>query len=179
LTVVATWALGSVQLLHGGWEEAEQRLAAALDLARERRVGLYLESSMLASLAEAAAGRGEIERAVQRAEEAVAAARRCGVELYECEALLVLARTLLSRGGGAAHAAATAALARAERQARAQGLGGLAARVHLAKADVEQALGREAHAAAERRAARAAFVAIGADALAARVAESPPHRAAS
>ncbi len=158
LTVVATWALGSVHLLHGGWEEAEQRLAAALDLARERRVGLYLESSMLASLAEAAAGRGE---------------------LYECEALLVLARALLSRGGGAAHAAATAALARAELQVRAQGLVGLAPRVHLANADLARALGREAHAAAERRAARAAFVAIGADALAARLAEPQPHRAAS
>jgi len=113
LHVIASQALGMAELAAGRWEEAAMTLARALSEARQHRVGLCEEASLLAYLALALLGVGDKAVAVSRAEEAVVVARRQGARVLECLALLTRARVLREVSGpeGTVHDDLIAALA--------------------------------------------------------------------
>jgi ATP/maltotriose-dependent transcriptional regulator MalT len=101
----STWAiavsastLGRAQITGQRWSEARAALEYALEQARQHKLGLEAEASYLAFLAEALAGCGELERAFETAEEAVAVARRKGTLFWELQAQTALATVLLRRG---------------------------------------------------------------------------------
>jgi len=100
----STWAiavsastLGRAHLTGQRWSQARESLEYALAQARQHKLGLEAEASYLALLAEALAGCGELEHAVETAEEAVAVARRKGTLFWELQAQNVLATVLLRR----------------------------------------------------------------------------------
>jgi len=107
----------------------------ALALIREHRVNVTFEAAYLAGLADAHLGRGEAERARTLAEEAVAAAGRCGSRLNEIGAYLSLARAHLGATGAAARSEIEAALPRAEALIEQTGAAATAPRVRLARAE--------------------------------------------
>src|SRR5206468_7112172 len=78
--------LGYAHLLNEKWAEAIALLEGALALARDRAVGLFWEPFTLAVLAEAHLGSGQVGRAWQVADEAVARARQIGARVDEIQA---------------------------------------------------------------------------------------------
>jgi len=91
---------GRAHLLAERWDEAATAFTAARDLARARRVTLYGEGIMLAGLAEAELGRGNLAAARRAAEESVAVSTRW--KRVHVDAQLTLARVLLRIDGLAA-----------------------------------------------------------------------------
>jgi class 3 adenylate cyclase/tetratricopeptide (TPR) repeat protein len=94
---VAASTLGRAHLVGQHWPQARESLEFALAQARQHRLGLEAEASYLAFLAEALAGCGELEQALETAEEAVAVARRKGTLFWELQAQTALATVLLRR----------------------------------------------------------------------------------
>jgi class 3 adenylate cyclase/tetratricopeptide (TPR) repeat protein len=88
-------SLGVAYLMNGQPREAVGAAERALAIARETGTILQSEAVFVANLAAAYLGTGEEERAIEHASEAVAIARRRKTMLFECRALLVLARALL------------------------------------------------------------------------------------
>jgi class 3 adenylate cyclase/tetratricopeptide (TPR) repeat protein len=103
-------ALGIAHLMREEWDEAVASSSRALEIARESGTGLPDEGFYLANLALALAGRGDAGPARERAEEAIAAAKRRSTAWAECYACWALARVLLALGDDLQ--AAEAALAR-------------------------------------------------------------------
>ncbi len=100
----STWAiavsastLGRAHIAGKNWSEARASLEFALAQAREHKLGLEAEASYLAFLAEALAGGGELEQALETAEEAVAVSRRRGTLFWELQSQTALATVLLRR----------------------------------------------------------------------------------
>jgi adenylate cyclase len=91
--------LGRAHLMQGEWSVASDALSASLDTARRVRTGLAHEGATLGFLATAYLGAGDSTRARERADEAVAVARRRKTALYEIVALLARARVLLATDG--------------------------------------------------------------------------------
>jgi ATP/maltotriose-dependent transcriptional regulator MalT len=81
------------------WNDAIAALELARALTRERRTGLAAEGMILARLAEAHLGAGDLSGAREYADEAVAASRRYGTRIYEVAALLARARVGIAEGG--------------------------------------------------------------------------------
>jgi ATP/maltotriose-dependent transcriptional regulator MalT len=106
-------ALGCVHLANQDWKAAGDAFARALAIVRERRTGLHWEPRILAELAEAQLGAGDLEGARANAEDAVRRVRDTATKVTECRAQLTLARVLLRGPGAAAAAPIRAALARA------------------------------------------------------------------
>jgi adenylate cyclase len=90
--------LGRAHLLAREWRDAATALEHALQLTRERRTGLTIEGFILSFLAEALLGAGDLDGARERAEEAVAAARRRRTPTFEAAALLARARVAIAAG---------------------------------------------------------------------------------
>jgi len=90
-------ALGVAHLLHSDWDQASQACEEALRLAREES-GLEREANMLADLARARLGAGDVERARQLAAEAVARAEAQGTACFEVGARVALASALRASG---------------------------------------------------------------------------------
>jgi adenylate cyclase len=90
--------LGAAQALGREWKESADNLEWALSIARRQRL-LVSEAEILAQLSQAYLGLGHTERALVTAEEAVRSARGRGTKLFECDAQLALARTLLRTDG--------------------------------------------------------------------------------
>jgi tetratricopeptide (TPR) repeat protein len=80
-------------------------LERALASVRERRIQLSVEAPLQQLLAEAHLGLGQYESAKAECGEAIALARRQGTPLYECDAQLVLAGSLLRESGSHSEAA--------------------------------------------------------------------------
>ncbi len=89
-------SLGVAYLMNGQPHEAVAAAERALSTARESGTILQSEAVFIANLAAAYLGAGECEQAIARAREAVAVAQRRKTLLFECRALLVLARALLA-----------------------------------------------------------------------------------
>jgi tetratricopeptide (TPR) repeat protein len=98
-SVLALEGLGAASLAAGRGEDALRPLHEALTLARDRHVGLFDESSLLAYLADAHLHVGDEAAAVQAADEAVAVARQQAARVHECQALVARARALRSMAG--------------------------------------------------------------------------------
>jgi uncharacterized protein HemY len=96
--------LGRAHLLAQEWREAATALEQALALTRERRTGVTMEGLILWCLAEALHGAGDLGGARERAEEAVATARRRGTRAIEGAALLARARVAVATGDAASAA---------------------------------------------------------------------------
>jgi tetratricopeptide (TPR) repeat protein len=97
----ALWSLGRAHLLQGEWGVASDLLHASLDLTRKVRTGLGYEAAILAFLADARLGAGDLDGARERANEAVAVARARKTAIFEIVALLARARVLLATNGAA------------------------------------------------------------------------------
>ncbi|HXC53492.1 MAG TPA: adenylate/guanylate cyclase domain-containing protein [Candidatus Limnocylindrales bacterium] len=93
-------SLGVAQLLRGEWEEAVRSLETALSIARETGTFLQAEALVLANMADAYRGCGDLDRAIDVAREAVEVARTRRTLMHECRASLFLGRALLARGLG-------------------------------------------------------------------------------
>jgi adenylate cyclase len=110
---LACQAMSSAHLTAGAYEDAERYCAAALDLARTRRVNLQNEPLVLVGLARARLASGKAAEARAAAEEAVALAQERGLALAEMAAQIALASALCADEGVRARAAAERALKRA------------------------------------------------------------------
>jgi len=88
----------SFELFQGDFENAIASLERALAIARERHTGIEQEPNVLARLARAHLGRGNLPRAAALADEALALARERGSVHGEIPALDARARVLLARG---------------------------------------------------------------------------------
>ena len=86
----------------------------ALRLLRESHVAMEFEAELLASLADFLARRGETDRAIEIANEAIAIARKRNSRLPECRAQITLGRALLAAKGNEAADEAKSLLDRAE-----------------------------------------------------------------
>ncbi len=167
-------ALGFASLLNGAHGEAARLIDRALETARERHAGAEMEARLLAHLAEARLAAGETLAAREAAERAVDVARRRRARAFECQAELVLARTL--QASGAPEPEVRAALARASALAAETGAQLFVPFVHLERARLAERrsdsqarlaelgeaerlfarMGAERHAAAAREAAKSA-----------------------
>jgi class 3 adenylate cyclase/tetratricopeptide (TPR) repeat protein len=99
-------ALAFAHMAEARWPDAIAALEAALDFDRPR-VGTALGSRLLGSLAEAHRGAGDVARAREAADLAVATARRGGAAAMEVQGRLAQARVLLASDGAAAEIEAT------------------------------------------------------------------------
>jgi adenylate cyclase len=100
-------ALGRV----GDSDAAIAHLERALRIARESRTWRTIEAELLAHLAEACLGAGDVERAQRLAEEAIEIGRRRKTPVFEAHAHLALAHVLLARAGVDAKGETESALA--------------------------------------------------------------------
>src|SRR5206468_3631940 len=93
-------------------EAAASAFEQALSIVRERGIGLHWEPRILAELAEAQLGGGDVEKARATAEDAVRRVRALSTKVTECRALLTFARVLLRSEGAGARGPVEAALGR-------------------------------------------------------------------
>jgi len=91
----ADWRLGVALFLNGQVNEARETLEHTLALMRQCGTGLEVEARLLAWLAEAVIAGGDVARARQLADEALAVADRTGAVLDGIFARRTLARVLL------------------------------------------------------------------------------------
>ncbi len=96
--------VAEVQLFQGDFENAIGSFERALAIVREKHVGIEREANIVARLARAHLGAGDVARAASLADEALVMARERGARVAEVEALWVRARALLA-GGAAGEAA--------------------------------------------------------------------------
>jgi class 3 adenylate cyclase/tetratricopeptide (TPR) repeat protein len=169
--VVCYQGLGLAHLLNHEWRDAVSALESALAIARDTHANLCWEAGILARLAAAYVGRGELERARRAAEEALSVARHHGTKLWEHHAQLVLARVLMQTEGASAAAAIESTLSAAEASIEAIGATSYQPFVHVERAALARLAGDEAARERELREARRLFIEIGAAARAERLAK--------
>ena len=168
-------ALAIAHILNASWPEAIDAAERSLKLAREES-GLEREAEVLALLARAHRGSGDLETALALAEEAVAIAAQRGTPFHGVAADLELARALRVARGAEAADQIEACLARADRAVQETGGRVLAPQLLEEQALLAGLRGDAAGADAGLRAAHALYLEIGAGAHAARLAGSiaPP-----
>jgi len=157
------------RLMNEAWPEAIDAGKQALTIAREVS-GREREADLLAHLARAERGRGHLEAARAYAEEAVASADQRGTPFFGVSAALELARVLREADGAAAAAEIERLLARAERAVAASGGRALAPQVIEERAWLAELQGDAPRATATLGEAQRAYLEIGAQAHAERVA---------
>jgi tetratricopeptide (TPR) repeat protein len=87
------YSANGLALLSGGrWREAADSFERSLATSRQTRAGLFLGGFTLTGLARAYFGMGEAERALATAKQAVQACEQARIQMWECRALLALAR---------------------------------------------------------------------------------------
>jgi adenylate cyclase len=165
--VLAFGGLGLANVLDGQGCDALDALGQALAIARERRAGLQVEAQLLAHLARAQLGLGDVAAARATAEEAVAVAQRRGTRFFAIEADIVLARALIQAGARRDEVQATldAALALVEET----GARSYLPFIHVARAELAQAAGDAASRRRELREAHRLFTEMSAPIRAAAV----------
>jgi hypothetical protein len=136
------------------WKQAERAFTTALELARDRRVGLEFEALRLTNLSRALLGGGDAMKARKVAEEAVAVATERQMRHAAAPAHIALAHALCASEGRKARAAIEEALARASALVEETGARGIEPWVYEARAELGRTLGdpiardhhlREAH----------------------------------
>ena len=151
--VVAYGNFGALHATFGEWDEAEPATTTALELGRERRVGLEFESLNVAVLSQIALGKGDTARARTLAEESIALAEQRGqaVCVIQCVAL---ARALCASEGRKSRDAVERTLKAAEASVAETGARGLEPLIPEARAELARVCGdavacehylREAH----------------------------------
>ena len=106
-------ALGCVHLANRDWAASATAFEQALSIVLDRRIGIHWEARIVAELAEAQLGAGDVERARAGAEKAVRRAHELSTKVTECRALLTFARVLLRSGGEVVRGPVEEALRRA------------------------------------------------------------------
>jgi class 3 adenylate cyclase/tetratricopeptide (TPR) repeat protein len=154
----------------GDHAAAVEHLERALRTARETRAWLTIEGEILAHLAAAWLAAGEVQRAQELAEEAIACCRRRRTPVWEAQAHLALARARLVRADTDAEGEAEAALANALALLRQTQARAYEPYVHELRAELATRGGDAALRERELRDAHRLFVAIGATEHARRVA---------
>jgi len=163
--------LGTAQLVHEDWAEAERALSTALELVRLNRTGREYEAQLLLRLARARLGRGDAAEARRAAEEAVTLAGERGQLSFESRARLARARALCASEGAGARAAIEEDIEQASALVAATGCRAFAPSVAEARADLARALGDEAGHEQELREAHRLYNEIGATGHAQRLAQ--------
>jgi tetratricopeptide (TPR) repeat protein len=97
--VAALEALACANLLNARWQPCAEAAHEALAIAAASSVGNWIAPPLLAQLAEAELGLGEVEAARRTADEAVARMRKHEMRGRETRALLARARVLLATEG--------------------------------------------------------------------------------
>jgi adenylate cyclase len=162
--------LGTAQLVHEDWAEAERALSTALELVRLNRTGREYEAQLLLRLARARLGRGDAAEARRAAEEAVQLARERGQLYLESQARIALARALCASEGGEARAAIEDELGRASALLETTGGRAFEPWIAEARAELARTLGDEAGRERELRQAHRLYSEIGATGYAERLA---------
>ncbi|MBI3783065.1 MAG: AAA family ATPase [Deltaproteobacteria bacterium] len=106
----ANGIVGAAHRMREEWDEAAALIHAELAITRERGTGLLVEAVSIANLAEVYLGQGNLPKALQTAEEAVAVARLRGSRIFECDSLLAQFDVLLRFADAASQSKAEAAL---------------------------------------------------------------------
>jgi class 3 adenylate cyclase/tetratricopeptide (TPR) repeat protein len=117
----ALYNLGYVRLMVGETSEALAAIERSIELGREARTALELESLRVSGLSEALLGAGDADRALEAAQESVRLARERGNESTLAICYRVLAEALLAGNGPGRVAAAQEALEKATAAAEATG----------------------------------------------------------
>jgi tetratricopeptide (TPR) repeat protein len=167
--VLAYKALGLAHTLGGAWVDAVEILQASLRIALEAKANVLEEGSVRALLAEAHLGAGKRETARRLADDAVAAARRRGTPIYECQAQLARVTGLLETAGASAGRSIALGLARVRTLVEQTGARSYAPFVHERRAALARLRGEETVLARELAEARRQFLAIGATGHARRI----------
>ncbi|HEV3228557.1 MAG TPA: adenylate/guanylate cyclase domain-containing protein [Solirubrobacteraceae bacterium] len=165
--VLAASALAQAHITAGQWAEAAETSQEALDVARERGVGLVNEGPLLATLSDASLGRGDVGQACSFGKQAVAAARRRHTKAFEARAQISYGRALVRAPDDAR--TAEAALSRALELVHQTGAVSLEPFVRVELAELARIAGDEASWERERAEARRLFIQIGAPRRAAMV----------
>ena len=172
-----TWAwtlYGAAELLQGRWDAAIEALERGMAMSKERGTAVEGTGWRLTWLAEAHLGKGDAERAVELAREALDLVTKIGPEIAEGTALLGLSRVLLAAPRQTDPEEVEALLARAMELAERINFKTIvpAARVELA--ELARANGDEEGRERELREAQRLFAEIGATAHADRIADELP-----
>jgi predicted ATPase/class 3 adenylate cyclase len=154
--------LGVAHLMAGRWADAAAALEKALTIARETRTVLWVSPFVLADLAEAQLGLGQVELARETAEKALAEGKRLGSKAADCPAHLALVRVLLATEGARAAVEIEALLSEGLRGAVGTGQRTYVPHVHLAAAELARVRGDGARRERELREAERIFLAVGA-----------------
>jgi class 3 adenylate cyclase len=162
ICVLAHAMVGGAHILRGEMGEATSVLERGLTLARERGAGRRWEAHILAQLADARLLSGDEEGARTLAEEAVAAARRGNLRLFETLAQIVLARVVRRTQGAAGRLAIETALARAHALVEETDARCYQPFVHVERAELARLAGDTAACAQELREAHRLFTEMGA-----------------
>jgi tetratricopeptide (TPR) repeat protein len=174
--VSRVWAyqlLGLALARAGESAAAVEHLDRALQTARETRTWLTIEAEILAHLAEACLGAGEVERAQRLAEEAIETGRHKKTPVWEAQAHLALARILLNRCGAKARDEIESALASGLSLIERTQAYAYEPHVREVRAALLCLLGDDVNRQSELRAAHRLFTAMGATGHAARLAKEP------
>jgi len=169
LLVMSCWASGQVHLDAGRWSEAVATLEQAVSTARQTRTFLQSEGWLLALLAQAYAGNGDLASARATAEEALAVAVHRRTPIDECLASLALARVLVQAEGARARTEIEAAVARGLALVEETGAALYKPRFHVERAELARLLGDETTYQRELREAHRLFVEMGATGHAERI----------
>ena len=167
------WAyrgLGIAHLLHGDAADAAEMMDEALAVARTEQNGLEREAELLANLARAYLGQGDVARARGAAEESVACARRQGARFLECIGELERARVLRAEAGASADREIEACLDRARELVAETGGRSIEPQVIEERARLAALRGDDGATSEDLRRAHALYVEIGATGHAERLA---------
>ena len=137
-------ALGSAYVASSDWDEAVRASQISLEIAQQSRTGLFAEGYVLASLAEAYAGRGDEQLARATAEKAVTATRERRTRLFECVAHIAFARVLLKCDGRQSQARIEQALTRAQVLVEETGARSYEPSIRVERAELARLVGDEA-----------------------------------
>jgi tetratricopeptide (TPR) repeat protein len=169
-----SWArvnLARAHLLRNEWSDAKRCAEEALAIAREQHAALEGEARVLATIAEAQLGEGNLAQARQIASEAIDTAERRGTYFWEIFARLALARALLAADGTSAAEVVGEHLTRAGALIERAGAKALEPFLRVELAKLARLRGDEAACQAKLREAHRLFVEIGAPLRAAEVAK--------
>ena len=166
----ASDSMGVAEAMSGRWRKAIGHCRRAVETARANATRLQGEGIMLADLATAYLGAGDLARAMEVAREAVEVCLRRHTRMFECRARLVLARALLRSGAG--HDRVERALAEAKAIAASTGARLYEPFVCEELAELERVQGHTERAGEYLREALALFERIGADGHARRLREA-------
>jgi hypothetical protein len=165
------WArlfLGFANVVNGAWREALEVLGEALAIGGERRL-LLLEGDLLAVMAAAHLGLGDLARGLALAEEAIAISRRRGTRMWEFFTQVTRIRALREIQGIRATGDIEVALAEAEAWLEMSGAKSYEPFLHVERAELARLIGDEAARERELREAHRLFTEMGAPIRAAEV----------